>query len=95
MRNDYVLFVVEQGDCTDSVLWERHTKYVTRNKEYDSYNAILPPSFVMNDKFVSYLSDYDLYEMYVTDGFSRADEQTEKILKEGGACLLVYSMKSL
>jgi len=89
----YIAFEMGKGAYSETYLMDRKEKSVVTTPEENSHNALLSPSAIIDNKFVAYLSDFDLYEELVLYGFQKADNETETILKEGGACLIVYSMK--
>lgn len=89
----YICFDCGCGVYYETYLVHRPDKHVTKNKEVDSEKAILSPALILGDKFVSCLYDYDIYESLVSSGFKKADGETEEILRRGGICLVVYTMK--
>lgn len=93
ITDDYIIFAVGKGNMDEPVLMEKKSKKFEKNKECDSFHALLLPSYVKDNKFVTYLSDYELYQDLVSDGFPIANEQIEQTLSNGGACLVIYSMK--
>ena len=93
ITENYIVFEMGKGAYSETYLMDRIEKRVVTSPEENSYNAVLAPSAILDNKFVTYLSDYDLYEELISYGFQKADPETEALLKEGGACLIVYSMK--
>ena len=93
ITENYIVFEMGKGAYSETYLMDRKEKRVVTSPEENSYNAVLAPSAILDNKFVTYLSDYDLYEELISYGFQKADPETEALLKEGGACLIVYSMK--
>lgn len=90
---DYIVFAIGKGNIDEPVLLKKKDKKFEKNKEYDPNGGLLFPSCVIDDKLVVYLSDKELYNNLVSDGFPKANEQIEQTLENGGACLIVYSMK--
>lgn len=91
--NPYTILTVAGNGYDEPILYNRNTREIRKNQEVESYNNILSPLSVVDNKFVYYLADYDFYNMLVSSGFKRADIETEKLLENGGACLLFYDMK--
>lgn len=91
--NSYIVLSVAESGYDEPVLYNRITRKISKNPEVDSYNNILYPLFVVDNKYVYYLADYDFYNMLVSSGFKRAEVETETLLENGGACLLFYEMK--
>ena len=91
--NSYIVLSVAESGYDEPVLYNRITRKISKKPEVDSYNNILYPLFVVDNKYVYYLADYDFYNMLVSSGFKRAEVETETLLENGGACLLFYEMK--
>ena len=56
-------------------------------------NAMLSPISCYQNKFVSVIPGYDIYDELVRKGFRRADHQVENSIKEGDWVLLFYTVK--
>lgn len=95
VTDDYIIFSVGKGSAEEPVLWTNKNRVFEKNREFSSNFILLFPSYVNDHGFVSYLSDYYLYQELVSDGFPKADEKTEIILNNGGACLVNYTMKKI
>ena len=89
----YIVFSIGKGNIDEPVLFAKKSTKSGRNKESNSSNAILHPSCVSDNSLISYLSDYELYQELVADDFPKANEHVEDVLSNGGACLIIYSMK--
>lgn len=91
--NSYIMLTIADNGYDEPVLYNCNTGQISKNQEVDSHNTILFPLSIIDNKFVYYLADYDFYEMLVSSGFKRANTEIEKLLENGGACLLFYDMK--
>lgn len=93
VTDDYICFEMGRGEYTEPYIMNRRTNHVVKNPEVDSYNAVLSIYAIIGKYLVSYISDYYYYELLISSGFCRADVQTEETLRNGGACLVIYTMK--
>lgn len=84
---------IARGDEDGLFLYGRLDKTFYENDPDNITNAMGAVFGVRDNDFVSYLSDYDMYESMVEDGFQTAPQSVVELLKNDGSCLLFYKMK--
>ncbi len=93
INQDYAILSIGGKDYDETVLLTKQTQSFHKNCEANSNKCIIDAQIAWNSCFITYLSDYYLYEELIASGFPRANPQTEGLLKKGGSCLLIYKMK--
>ena len=89
---DYIAFEFSVGDNLISYIYDTITKRCYGNAYTNSYNYLLQPKASYQDRIVSYLDNYSLYEELVDSGFVKADLTVEQHLRNEGAILMFYTM---
>ena len=91
---DYLFLDVASGSEDEVIAIRRDSLHETfRNADSDIATAILPLTCAIGDKVAAYLSYYGLYEDLASEGFRQCPPAVDSLLRNGGACLLVYSFK--
>ncbi len=91
ITDKYLFLSVASHGEDETIIYDKTTKRCYMNDYSNSSFAVLPLVSSYENKGVAYLSDYDLYEELIADGFKRSSEECENILRNGGACLLFYT----
>ncbi|MCR2007934.1 6-bladed beta-propeller [Bacteroides acidifaciens] len=89
---NYVVFEFSVGDNLISYIYDKNMGRFYSNAYIDSYNYLFQPETSYQDKLVSYLDNYSLYEELVRSGFTRANPTVEQHLKNEGSILMFYTM---
>lgn len=94
VAGNYIDVIVNEGLYGQEYLYDPYSGFFLQNSRKTAEKCILPPVVGSYDgKIVSLLTDYDLYENAVENGFERMPEKCEELLKKGGYILVFYSMK--
>lgn len=94
--SNYIAMEVVEGEFSENYLYCRKDSMFYRNPSDDAKNwsnAMLSPISCYQNKFVSVIPGYDIYDELVRKGFRRADHQVENSIKEGDWVLLFYTVK--
>ena len=90
----YIISEFVEGEENDIyVIDTKNGHHTYHNCRIDAHYQMLPPCCQMGQRYVAYLADAEFYNWLTADGFQRADAETERLLEQGGACLIVYTLK--
>lgn len=92
--NDHIICEIGEGEFSEVYLIDRgNNKRIYKNVEEGEQNGLLRPCCSINGRIASYIADLDFYNLLIESGFKRADSSTEELLKNGGSCLIVYTIR--
>lgn len=91
--DNYMISYVTGAGTMNYNLWNSDSKLFYNNPKTDISKAIMPVIGALDDKFVAYIDDYNMYQGGVKHGFTAASAEIEQHLKNDGAVLVFYTMK--
>lgn len=92
-HKNYIISMLSQSDFLYDYVYDIPSGRLSKNDYYNAYKGLLTPIGSDGEHLYSYLCDYLVYQELVEHGFTRADEETENLLKHDGAVLVVYTMR--
>lgn len=91
---DYMFVTYANGENeTDYGIWDTTNSELLKNPVSNIHHAIMPIVGVNGKKLYGYIENLEQYTVPVDYGFTKASEEVEKKLKDGGAALVVYQIK--
>lgn len=90
---DYAVLQVPFEDYVNMYVYDRRDKKLMCNRFSDCRNALYFPVASYKGRFVSYLSDFLVYEDLVKAGFKQAPSAVEEQFKHEGSMLIFYTMR--
>lgn len=91
---DYMFMTYANGNRgIDYGIWDTMSCELLKNPVSNISHAIMPIVGVNSKQLYGYVENLEQYSVPVEYGFTRASEEVENILKDGGAALVVYQMK--
>lgn len=90
---NYMAFEFSVGDNLISYIYDENAGCFFSNADISSYNYLFQPIASYQNRLVSYLDNYSLYEELVETDFVRASSEIEHHLQNEGAILIFYTMR--
>lgn len=93
ISNDFAVVEITEGDFGQQ-MFETGGKIFANSTDWAATIPINIIGVTDGNRFIGYLNDnYELYEELVAHGFRKGSEDAESLLRQGGCCLIVYTLK--